>query len=64
MNKEILKSVDVEIEKRELHFSKRPIYIKCLVIHKIIISNKVSFDKKSYKSLLVPKTLKNLGHYV
>ena len=57
MNKEILKLSDCDIEKREFHYSKYPIYIKCLDIDNIIISNKVSFGKKAMNILFVSKMI-------
>ena len=40
---------DIEIEKQKFHQYKRPISITNIDINKIIVSNKISFGKKSFK---------------
>ena len=49
MEKAIIKFEDIEIEKQKFHQHKRPISIKNIDINKIVVSNKVSFGKKSFK---------------
>ena len=39
---------DSEIEKQKFHQYKRPIWIKIIDINKILVSNKVTFDKKCF----------------
>ena len=47
MEKTTIKFGDIEIEKSHQH--KRPISISNIDINKIVVSNKVSFCKKSFK---------------
>ena len=49
MEKTIMKFGDIEIKKQKFHQHKRPIPIKNIDINKIVVSNKVSFSKKSFK---------------
>ena len=49
MEKTIMKFGDIEIKKQKFHQHKRPISIKNIDINKIVVSNKVSFSKKSFK---------------
>ena len=48
MEKASIKFGDIEIEK-QFHEHKRPISIKNIDINEIVVSNKVSFGKKSFK---------------
>ena len=47
--KNIIKSGDIEIKKQKSHQYEKPISIKKYRYYKIVVSNKVSFDKKSLK---------------
>ena len=49
MEKTLIKSGDIEIEKQKFHQHKIPISIKNIDVNKIVVSNKVSFDKKGFK---------------
>ena len=50
MEKTVIKFGDIEIEKQKFHQNKIPTFIKNVDINKIVVSNRVSFDKK--KSVL------------
>ena len=47
MGEKSIKFGDIKIEKQKFHQYKRPISITNIDINKIIISNKISFGKKS-----------------
>ena len=49
MKKTIIKFGDTEIKKYKFHQYKRPVSIKNIDRYKIVVSNKVSFSKKSLK---------------
>ena len=49
MGEKSIKFVDIKIEKQKFHQYKRPISITNIDINKIIISNKISFGKKSFE---------------
>ena len=49
MEKTIIKSDDIEMEKQKFHQHKRPILINNIDINKIVVSNKVSFSKKGFE---------------
>ena len=49
MEKTITKLGGIKIEKPKFNQHKRPISIKNIDIDKILVSNKVSFDKKGFK---------------
>ena len=53
--KTIIKFDDIEIEKQKFHQHKKPILIKNVGIKKIVVSNKVSFGKKSFKNFIGSK---------
>ena len=53
--KTIIKFDDIEIEKQKFHQHKKPILIKNVGIKKIVVSNKVSFGKKSIKNFIGSK---------
>ena len=48
MEKIIIKFYHIEIKKQKFHKHKRPVSINNIDIDKIVISNKVSFGKKSF----------------
>ena len=48
MEKEILVSGNIAIDKCKFHYPKNPVWIKDVDIDKILISNKVSFGKNGY----------------
>ena len=52
MEKTVITFGDIEIEKQKSHQHKRPISIKNIDINKIVVSNKVSFGKKSFKHFI------------
>ena len=49
MDKQIIKFSDTEIEKYKFHQHKNPILINNIDISKIVVCNKISFSKKSFK---------------
>ena len=49
IEKSIMKSGGIEMEKQKYHQNKMPISIKNIDINKTIVSNKVSFRKKGFK---------------
>ena len=46
MEKTVIKSGDIEIQKEKFHQNEGPILIKNVDTDKIVVSNKVPFDKK------------------
>ena len=48
----VTKFGDIQIQEQKLHQHKEPISIKNADIDKIVVSNKVSFDKKRFKYLI------------
>ena len=46
MEETVIKCGDFEIQKQKFHYYKRPISKKYIDSNKIVVSNKVSFDKK------------------
>ena len=48
MEKTIIKFGNIEIRKQKFHQHKRPISINNIDINKIVVSNKVSFDKRGF----------------
>ena len=63
MEKMITNAGDIKIEKQKFHQHKRPISIKNIDINKIVVSNNVSFGKKSFKYSIGYKDAK-IGPYV
>ena len=49
MEETIIKFGDIEIGKQKFHQYKRPVSTKNININKIVVSNKVSLGKKSFK---------------
>lgn len=49
MNKEIITFENIEIGRRNFHYSKYPINISDVDITEIVTANKVSFCKKCFK---------------
>ena len=49
MGKGILTFGNIEIEKNKFYCRKAPIFLKNVDIEKVIVSNKISLDKKNYK---------------
>ena len=47
IGKEILTFEDIEIEKCKLYRHKYPIFKKDVDVQKVLVSNKISFDKKN-----------------
>ena len=48
MEKATIKFGNIETQKQKFHQHKQPISIKNIDIHKIVVSNKVSFGKKRF----------------
>ena len=48
MEKTVIKFSNIEIGKKKIHQHKRPISINNIDINKIVVSNKVSFDKRGF----------------
>ena len=44
--------MNTEIEKNKFYCNKTPIFLKDVDIEKVLISNQISFDKKSYKHFI------------
>ena len=63
IEKAIVKSGDIEIQKQKFHQHKRPISIKNIAINKIVY-NKVSFGKKGFKYFIDYKGSKKTKPYV
>ena len=55
----VIKFGDTEIQKQIFHQQKGPIWIKNIDINKIVVSYKVSFDKKYLNTLMTTKMIKN-----
>ena len=49
MNRKTLKFGDTEIEKHKFYQHKSPILSNNIDINEIVVSNKISFDKKYFK---------------
>ena len=47
MSKEILTFGDNEIEKQKIHRYKNPTFLEYLDVDKMLLSNKISLDKKN-----------------
>ena len=52
MEKTVIKFDDIEIKKQKFQQYKRSISIKNLDINEIVVSNKASFGKKTFKYLI------------
>ena len=64
MEKAIIKFGDTEIEKLIFHQRKKPISIKNIDTNKIVVSDKVSFGKMSFKYFIGYKYAKKLDLYI
>ena len=60
MEKTIIEFEDIEIQKQSIHQHKRSISIKNVVINKIVVSNKASFDKSGFKYFIGCKDSKKI----
>ena len=61
MEKTIIKFGDSEIQKQKFHLYKGPISIKYIDINNIVVvSNKISFDKKGFKYFIGYKDAKKI----
>ena len=58
MERAVIKFGDIKIKKQKIHQYKRPISIKIIDINKMVVSNKVSFDKKGFKYFISCKYAK------
>ena len=63
MKKTIIKFGDFEIKKQNSHQHKRPISIKSIDINEILVSNKVSFEKKDFEYFIDYKDAKKSDIY-
>ena len=63
MEKIIIKFGDIKIKKQKLHQYKRPFSIDDIDVNKIVVSNKVSFDKNRFKYFTGYKDTKNFCLY-
>ena len=61
MEKIIIKLGDIKIKKRKIYQYKRPISINNINVDKIVVSQKVSFDKYRFKYFIGYKDTKKLG---
>ena len=71
MGKEFFTLGNIEIEKNKLYCYKSPIFLKCINIEKVLVSNKIYFGEKNYKyfigylhkvkplHIMLPKTSKD-----
>ena len=53
MEKEVLTFGDIETEKNKFYHHKTPIFLGGVDIKKVLVSNKISFGEKNYKSGLI-----------
>ena len=60
MDKKITKSDDTEIEKYKFHQYKRPILIDNIYFNKIVVSNRISFDKNDFTYFIGYKDAKKI----
>ena len=64
MEKTITKFGDIKIYKQDFHQHKNLFFKKSIDIDKIVVSNKVSFGKKEFKSFIGCKDHKKLNLYL
>ena len=60
MEKSIIEFEDIEIQKQNIYQHKRSISIKNIVINKIVVSNKASFDKSGFNYFIGCKDSKKI----
>ena len=63
MEKKIIKCDETEIQKYKFHQYKSSISIDNKDVHKIVVSNKISFDKNDFKYFIGYKDAKKLNLY-
>ena len=63
MEKKIIKCDETEIQKYKFHQYKSSISIENKDVHKIVVSNKISFDKNDFKYFIGYKDAKKLNLY-
>ena len=63
MEKKIIKCDETEIQKYKFHQYKSSISIDNKDVHKIVVSNKISFDKNDFKYFIGFKDAKKLNLY-
>ena len=63
MEKKIIKCDETEIQKYKFHQYKSTISIENKDVHKIVVSNKISFDKNDFKYFIGYKDAKKLNLY-
>ena len=64
MGKKITKFGDIEIKKQKFQQNKRPVSMKNIDINKMVVSNKVSFNKTGFKYFIGYKDAKKRYLYV
>ena len=64
MEKTIIKFSDIETQKQKFYQHEGPISTKNVDIDKVIVSNKVPFDKKGFKYFIDYKDAKKINLYV
>ena len=62
LHKKITKFDDIEIVECEFHQHTNPTSINDIGINKIVVSNKLPFDKKDFKYFIGYKDAKKLDH--
>ena len=62
MDKKIIKFDDTKIEEYKLCQHKSPISIKSIDINKVVVSNKLPFDKRVFKYFIGDKDYKQNKH--
>ena len=60
MEKTVIKFGYIEIKKQKFHQHKRPLSIKNIEINKIVLSSKVSSDKKGFRFFIGYKDAKTV----
>ena len=63
MEKKIINCDETEIQKYKFHQYKSSISIDNKDVHKIVVSNKISFDKNGFKYFIGYKDAKKLNLY-
>ena len=63
MEKKIINCDETEIQKYKFHQYKSSISIDNKDVHKIVVSNKISFDKNDFKYFIGYKDAKKLNLY-
>ena len=65
MGRKILTFGDIETKKNKFYHNKTPTHLKAVDIEKVLVSNKISFGKKTINTLLVTCIMIiKLNHYI